>query len=307
MKKINAHKELARIQSNKVAITNNSKVKTSFLPALVIVASAALMINATFSQQLQKDNNYSITLNIINGNVDTYIKTVEKGYFEDTIKTESNNGTIICSKGELDYNPNTKKIYTQSVTEDIECTLTLEKQIVIDDDKPYINDNYGKSYYYLISSNNYIKINNETFRIIRINGNGTYRILLDRSIPIQNTIDETLNIWLNTFNYDKIVEADYDTLNLDEPKSTLVNILGYKISKVGLLSLSEANLIIDSQSDINTILENKTQNNELWIIEKNVIKKAESYNLIRPVINININIKTLDGEGTKENPYIVVE
>lgn len=100
-------------------------------------------------------------------------------------------------------------------------------------------DNRGNTYYFRGAvDNNYVKIGNNMFRIVRINGNGTVRLVLDKTIETQvaynsniapdlptaasysllssSTLVTTLNEWYsaNLGDYDSyIVETDFCTDN----------------------------------------------------------------------------------------------
>ena len=62
----------------------------------------------------------------------------------------------------------------------------------------YRSDDYGITYYFRGNiKNNYLKINNKLFRIVRINGDGTVRAILDEkddtAIPFNTNTDENPN------------------------------------------------------------------------------------------------------------------
>ena len=93
-----------------------------------------------------------------------------------------------------------------------------------------MNDNKGVSYYFRGSvDNNYVKLNNNLYRIVRINGDGTVRIVLDGVLPDTvsyntNTISGSENVtslsFLNGSSIINYLNNWYDN-NLNEYKEFL--------------------------------------------------------------------------------------
>ena len=92
-------------------------------------------------------------------------------------------------------------------------------------------DNKGTTYYFRGNvNNNYVKLGNNVFRIVRINGNGSVRLVLNDTIPTQapyntNTIHDTITVNqlanLNNASIDSTLVEWYNK-NLSEFKKYIV-------------------------------------------------------------------------------------
>ena len=231
-------------------------------------------------------------------------------------------------------------------------------------------DNKGKTYYFRGKINyNYVKLGSNMFRIVRVNRDGTVRLVLDGVLDEQypynsNGLTEgltfsnlaniknasiltVLNNWYETElkDYKKyIVNSNFCA---DETFNTVINDINYSNAynrifvddtpdlfcsgsiysgKVGLLSADEValagayhNTVNDkyylynsdikgsyvtlssySLVDIDLHMINVTNNGGFG---NSVLISEKAY--IRPVISIGANAK-VKGDGTKENPYIIV-
>lgn len=299
--------------NSSISLSNNSQIKPMLIPTLVIACLMLSMLGTSFASNIEEDVGYTIKLEIINGKQDAYIKKVKPGRFSDKIDTDASFSNLTCNTGELEYNEDNNTIYNDNVNSDINCILAFKddgSKDILKSDLKSINDNTGTSYVYIDNSNdNYIKINDEMFRIIRINGDSTYRVILDKSIAstTYDNINDTLNNWLEEFNYNNIVIEDFDTNSYNELQSNLINFSGFDMKSVGLLSVNEANIILKNNSksylDNNMYLANKTLDDNAYAIVNGkitTISPSEELN-IKPVINVKVN--SLKGNGTINNPY----
>ena len=158
MKKFNPENELSKIQ-------NHQSKKVYILPALLMFFSIITIAGIAYSSSNnQSDKKYTIKLEIINGKEDSYLKQVSAGPYEDIIDTDATFGSINCIKGKLEYDSDTKRIYSDNITENTTCILSF-----MDDGSEDINfaklakiyDNDGASYYYKGDAiDNYLKYNN---------------------------------------------------------------------------------------------------------------------------------------------------
>ena len=228
-------------------------------------------------------------------------------------------------------------------------------------------DDYGISYYFRGNiENNYLKINDKLFRIIRVNGDGTIRVILDEpyatEVAFNTNIDENstnlvllekstiinqLNTWVieNLGEYADLLVAssfcsdtDFSTIRdnirysntyerITKNAVTLKCFSSTYLSKVGLISPTEIIFAGGSLAAENTkyYLYNSTINFETWTTGSYAINPDNSVELyaltsngtlvnknintplhIRPVINISTSA-IAKGEGTKENPYLLVK
>ncbi len=228
-------------------------------------------------------------------------------------------------------------------------------------------DDYGITYYFRGDvKNNYVKINNKMYRIIRINGDGTVRAILDENdineVPFNINEDENksnlvllekssiinnLNNWMkeNIAEYEDLLVASsfcsdsgFDTIRNGVRYPTThermnINAITYRcfstsyLSKVGLISPEEIIFAGGSRDGENTkfYLYNSSITNNTWTTGSHSIENESVVRMfaltgngslasniinenihIRPVINISSSA-VAKGEGTKENPYILVK
>jgi hypothetical protein len=192
-----------------------------------------------------------------------------------------------------------------------------------------IADNTGTSYYYRVDAlNNYIKINDLMFRIIRVNGNGSMRLMLDDVVLASNygntnvyeysNVKNVLDNWYiaNIEGLEYVVEGDFDN-NSYEPYNTdnLIDFYGMYNGYVGTLSVREAAIMTTgvegTDNFLNTVygfyLMNANGSLGVYYYKDGKIDtiNPDSSLSVRPVINIDD--VTLVGQGTLENPYIIQE
>ena len=189
-----------------------------------------------------------------------------------------------------------------------------------------INDNTGTSYYYKgDSEDNYILLNNLMFRIVRFNGDGTIRVILDSDVLNSNfnnveyeksNAKKLLDNWrtINFGDASYLVEEDYDVTNYVTYETyNLINFEGYMIDYVGLLSVREADIIsqgldktyLDNGNGI--YLSNGSGLYDVWYYKDGKIDviDAKTKLSLRPVLNIKYN--ELSGKGTKLEPFELEE
>lgn len=176
-----------------------------------------------------------------------------------------------------------------------------------------INDDLGTSKYYFNNEHKYIKLNNMMFKIVRVNGDGTIRLILDGSITRDWNLGlyDNLNVWFknNFINNPYVVKSYYDN-NIElatEEVTDLMNMTSAMIDYVGLLSYREYKLMYVYDDTSNMFLYSIDMYNDRWCTKNGVLstcKDYENYEL-RPVINIkNVSVK---GAGTITDPYIIEE
>lgn len=314
MKKFNPEKELNKIQ-------NTYSTKSYILPIILMAFSIITIAGIAYStSNTTTPQKYTVKLEIINGKEESYLKQANAGYYEDTIETDATFGSINCIKGNLNYNSETKKVYTDNLTENSTCILSF-----IDDGSKEIDysklakiyDNDGDSYFYPANTEeNYLKYNNNLYRIVRFNGDGTIRLMLSNSIGNYNygqtnkleksNIQKVLNDWYNNnFKDDeKIVEKEFDLDNYTSVSpQNLYIVSDYIYSKVGLLSIREVLLINGNYStsyiSSNALTSNGSSTKKVWST-KGLINTNENGE-IYPVINVKYN--NLKGRGTEKMPY----
>ena len=212
-------------------------------------------------------------------------------------------------------------IYNDNIIDDIEGNI--QKTI----------DNYGISYYYNgLVDNNYVKIDETLWRIVRINGNGSIRLISNDIIDtiayteskssINEIIIDNINKWYennlkdNELLSDEIFCIDNkdnttikETLECDD--NNIYTVLNNKLKyPIGLLQVEEVNLIGFNGylKDYNIWTNTQYKNNEIFVVKDNslsISKKNEEYS-IRPIINIKADLVIKSGDGTQNNPYKIV-
>ena len=182
----------------------------------------------------------------------------------------------------------------------------IQEKVVEDN---IINDNFGVSKYYTNNGDKYVYFNDMLFRIIRVNGSGSYRIMLDSNINIDNTlsVEDNLYNWFNSyFNGNRYIVKDmYDNNFVEDKEVTSLVTLTGKLDKVGLLSMSEYKLFYALDENVSMYLYNYDINGNRWCTKDGVLgicNGTDTYYL-KPVINVKVN--KLVGEGSRVNPYTI--
>lgn len=307
---------------------NGSTLNNFLVPVLIVACSCLAMLGITFSSKLVENdmNYYKVRLDIINGKEEVYERRVAEGAFRDVIESDNSFGSISCTQGSLNYDPLTNAISSVYINENTSCVLVFMddgvKSININELTP-ISDNTGISYYYKgDSKNNYIKVGNKLFRILRVNGNGTLRVMLNELVLSStygnenynnSNLKTTLNDWYNTYykGEDYIVQGDFDNSNYEDnyDTSSLIDFDNYSLDYVGTLSVREAHIISEGVNsnflDVTSgfYLMNASGLNDAYYFKGGKIEKV-NYNTnlaVRPVLNINVD--NLSGSGTFNDPY----
>ena len=322
MKKINPEKD---IKSNSTSFVNYA-----FIPLLVVGCICLALVGVTFSYKvvLETTNHYDIDLEIVDGEIKEYHARVDEGnHFNDKLDTEGEFAGITCSKGYIEYDRLTESIKIPYVNSDVECTVIfrdLTAKYISTDGLIPISDNDGTSYYYPgDAKNNYLKLNDLMFRIVRINGDGTLRIILDNSDLsfnygvnnsfVNSNLQMVLNEWFNENlkGNEFVVVSEFDISSYtDIDISSLVNLDVSYDGYVGTLSAREASLVLLNSKESylgDILLLNGTANKRVYGVKGNQVVEVDINQdmTIKPVVNIK-NVD-LDGFGTIDNPYILKE
>ena len=196
----------------------------------------------------------------------------------------------------------------------------------------------GKATYYFRGNvtNNYVRFANHLWRIVRINEDGSIRLILDDSIndnfhqqlydysnnPMKTEIDNWYNNNIgNNQDYDNLIEtADFCEKELDFSFVCDSNPIKLKVGTINVDELKYSGMSLNGKSD-NSYL---ASNGSFWTMSSldaqfptailyfstmSGIQVAEVQNnysaSIRPVINLNSNVMSISGNGTSSNPYII--
>lgn len=307
---------------------NGSTLNNFLVPVLIVACSCLAMLGITFSSKLVENDTsyYRVRLDIINGKEEVYERRVAEGAFRDVIESDNSFGSISCTQGSLNYDPLTNAISSVYINQNTSCVLVFMddgiKNININELTP-ISDNIGTSYYYKADAkNNYIKVGNKLFRIIRVNGDGTLRVMLNELVLtssygsenyMNSNIKNTLNNWFERYykGEDYVVEGDFDYSNYEDnyDTSNLIDFDSYYLGYVGTLSVREA-LIMSEGVKSNFLnvtngfyLMNASGLDSAYYFNNGKVEKTSFNNelTVRPVINIKTG--ELSGTGTLNDPY----
>lgn len=321
MKRFNPENEINKNQ-------NNSFIYRAFIPMLVLACVCMAMIGITFSYKLAADDKiYKVDLEVFDGEMMEYHFEGHQGEFSHLLVADGELQGIDCKNGYVEYDQFTGTVKIPYLNTDTKCSIFFrertDKYLSVDG-MSSVNDNDGVSYYYRgDATNNYLKFNGMLFRIIRINGDGTLRIMLDDNSNfssfgdgkgfLNSNVKSLLDEWFND-NFkdnDMVVTNDFDINRYSVVENdTLVNLDIVYEGNVGLLSAKEAAFILDSSKGSylgDILLMNETDSDKILVVNGYNIEAADRSRevVIKPVINIK-NVD-LDGFGTIDNPYELKE
>ena len=167
--------------------------------------------------------------------------------------------------------------------------------------------------------NNYIEFSNMTFRIVKINLDGSVDIVLDNNINSlgyntkKDYIESDINKYLNDVFLSKLDKYYLSKTVVCNDKVSDINNYVCKDKDVSnyvkLLDLSDYLNSIDTDSYIdvdNSIwLSTLKDNNDVWVVNNNEIAYLDNTSsaYVRPVVTLNNSTKIVSGDGTKDNPY----
>lgn len=168
------------------------------------------------------------------------------------------------------------------------------------------------------TDNNYIKFNNELWRIIGVSSklsNGTnigsrVKIIKDTPLYYTYTFDEVTNKYLDS-NLKIILNETYFNTISEEYR---------RLAEPVIINQQSANIFLMNKTDIDNCPWLSSENKEYTMTTSDTESEVYSYNngviessktteklLVRPVIFLSETTEYLGGDGTKENPYIVIK
>ena len=336
MQKFSLDNELNRIQNKQVQQT--STLERVLFSILVLFICATFSLHASYSVDLVEmdgSNTRRIHVEVVNGLKDNYDFAITQPSFKRVIDSNYKNAVLTCNDDNVNYNIQERLLYGNSIEEDVNCTLIFDnntaKSSINLKELNRVNDNNGISYYYdALAENNYIMVNDMMFRIVRINGDGSLRIMLNDNIGT-TTYGDTDYVnsqalamareWFNKrFNgLVFIVDGDYDLNSYDSRgesfNSSLMDYNSFYYDTVGFISANELMLINkENKISINSYLygsyftSNETELGSVWVVKDDGLISTTTKNNslgVRPVINVKYS--SLSGDGTIGNPYMIEE
>lgn len=202
-------------------------------------------------------------------------------------------------------------------------------------------NNFGQDYFKAISgeyyfygdeiNNNYVMYSNMLWRIIKINYNGSLKLVLDDSITslaygenITNYESTMINYWLNNIEDENNTGILENLLNKVDTYLDKVNICIDQIDEISSTPCKKSNSdyylgLLSTLDYINTgntdsflinednyYLSNTNTDNDFWYITndgKFALDDGTTILGVRPVINIKSTIDYISGDGSSDNPY----
>lgn len=220
-------------------------------------------------------------------------------------------------------------LYLDNKKEQIKLEDTLSQAIKENNNLKEINGNY---YFQNDVDNNYVMYSNILWRIIKVNNDNTIKLISNDVITYlsygQNDYENSyMNTWLNKTDDDNtgilenLLNTPYNYLTNDsickDNISDTKHITCDKISDTDLIgTLSVFDYVNaggkDSYLNINKYyyLSTLDSNNNIWYVNDNGnVSSANGSDIygIRPTITLKSNSKSLSGNGTANNPYIIDE
>ena len=212
-----------------------------------------------------------------------------------------------------------------TVTREVEVYRGLESIISAD-----TNDGY----YVGMAENNYITFNNMLFRIVRLNDDGTITIVSDDALSNVNFgsdkrfNDSELSSWLNDYFYNLLEDENKkllvktswcdDVLTSGDVATKTTCDRTSKKYYVGILAMQDYNKSLVngvSYLDMSNLLwySNFGEDGNPWVMSTTFaypdrVSTSNSKNLlnVRPAVTLKANTKVYGGDGTKSNPYQVI-
>lgn len=221
-------------------------------------------------------------------------------------------------------------LYLENKKEEIKLEDTLSQNIKeTNNDFKKVNNDF---YFQNDVDNNYVMYSNILWRIVKINSDNTMKLISDDVLTYLSYVednDNSINTWLNKDNNNNNNTGILETA-LNNPYNYLTNdgICKDSIddtkhitcddvddtSLIGTLSMfdyvnaggKDSYLNIDKYFYLSTF----DKDNNIWYVNNDgKVENKDGDNIygIRPTITLKSNSKSITGDGTKDNPYIIDE
>ena len=166
------------------------------------------------------------------------------------------------------------------------------------------------------AKNNYIKFMGYTWRIVKVNSDNTITLVTEESIISLPYNDSQITNWLDEI-FSKTLDTNY-LVNTISCTDDFNNSDNYSCNKNddSLISLLSVEDYVKAGSK-NSYLNNKTHfwttntnKDQIWHISVSgdiATSNSDIVHEVRPVITLKSDTKVIDGNGTIDNPYIVLE
>lgn len=219
-------------------------------------------------------------------------------------------------------------LYLENKKEEIKLEDSLSQNIKeTNNNLKKVNNDY---YFQNDANNNYIKYSNILWRIIKINSDNTIKLISDDVLTYLSYVsdnDNSINMWLNKSDDDNTgmletaLNNPYNYLTNDGICKDSINDTKHitcgnvdDTSLIGTLSIFDYVNAggKDSYLNINKYFYLSTfdKDNNIWYVDNDgKVENTDGDNIygIRPTITLKSNSKSIAGDGTKDNPYIIDE
>ena len=243
----------------------------------------------------------------------------------------------VTIKGEVDTSTVGTYEVTYTARDSLDNKTTVIRTVDVEESLSNVVSKSTEStnnYYVGLVSNNYLLFNNMLFRIVKINADNSIVIVSEE--PLANVdytndgrfANSSLDRWLNDYFYnllepkyqdlivssrwcdDVIAKDDYNKIECSRESAK---------RKVGILSIQDYNNTFSENSSFLdnpglTWYANINDDNNAWTLSslydyplKAMIMNQKYLFNVRPAVTLNKNVKILDGDGSFDNPYILVE
>ncbi len=332
-----AEKELQKLQK----YLGSLKVGISIIIGICILTIGIILTYSVVklaSKNSPEEQKIKISLVVNNGY--TAKAEVQASYNALTsITIEPNNGYVYdnlsCTNNQKASFESGQNHLTIRATKNTECTINFKlnelglatkisnEQIATKNKGLYVTtDDLGESLYYKGNvDNNYVSFANILWRVVRINGDQTIRLITNEtigqsiySITDSNSADSIQN-YLNDFytknlkDYEKYLEAGLFCNNSNENGTDSLNCSSTNVNlKIGLLTKDEVELSkINNQEtylDMTKTWWTMSSKSENSVYINNGADYKIGSNLdVYPVINLKKDTPLIAGDGTLNNPY----
>ena len=233
----------------------------------------------------------------------------------------------VIVKSDIDTTKVGEYTIVYSAVDSFENKSTVTRKVVVSQSlkQTVLNDTNNEGIYKGMEVNNYIRFSGQLFRIVRLNDDGTVKIVSAEDI---SQVDyNSLDKWLNDYYYEHLAESSRDFVQErsvwcsdDVGKDKVDSTVDCKTKKnkknAGLLSINEYNSSLkegESYLYTNTInwtsnsLDDKkawTTRNTFFGQDSKYLEYSVGYHFnVRPSIVLKKDIKIIDGSGTAYDPY----
>lgn len=182
------------------------------------------------------------------------------------------------------------------------------------------------------NTDNYIRFNDELWRIVSLEKDGTIKIVRNDLLEYESEYNEVIDYLNNDYfnglkNNDNIVKGEFDSTYYDISKLTSFESLNelveleskeYNVGMLSVVEIANATTYVTLDQYLNIFFWVNRKSNYLYSSQKwltmtpsvyvnfDFLKENENEKaMIRPVVYLNKDLKISSGNGSKSEPYIL--